>query len=150
MVTTREAGALTIGATIGTSQTPLLRQYADKKKTNGAEELRHVKALKGFGTPSALGGIGAGLVAALLGISGAAGKGPTSRNPEATAGLIGYGIPALISGIFSGVWPVLEVPEEAAAERAMAAQRLAQRFAPPRVVPPLVIETPVGREPLTV
>lgn len=133
MVTVREAGAFTVGATLGTAQTPLLRKYIDEKYPG-----KRIEALKGFGTPSALGGILSGILTAGVGILGAQGKGPVNGRSEIQAALIGHGIPALIGGIFSGIWPAITITTSAAP-----AQFVPQRIvAPPARVPPVVVTAP--------
>lgn len=96
------AGA--IGAGVGALQTPVFREFVDKKYPT-----INIPALKGFGTPSALSGMiggGAGLAVGAIGMS----KGKDGRQRLSdiyVAPAIDYGIVALISGILSGLYPAV-------------------------------------------
>lgn len=106
MVTKREAGALVASSAVGTAQTPLLREYVDKKYPT-----KRIVALKGFGTPSSLTGTVGGGFLTLAGVySVMTGKGIRDLATQAAA--MGYGVPALVGGVLSGVFPA--IPVEAA------------------------------------
>ena len=107
------AGA--IGAGIGALQTPLFREFVDKKYPTWAWT-----SLNGFGKPSALIGMGAGAAALLIGGVGAT-KGKDGRprlSDMPVAAAIDYGIVSLIGGIFSGLYPVIPVALAPSVQRA--------------------------------
>jgi len=94
-----------LGAGIGALQTPLIREYVDKKYPTWS-----IESLKGFGKPAALIGMGAGGASLLIGAVGAM-KGKDGRQrlgdmPVAAA--IDYGITAFVGGVMSGLYPVAE------------------------------------------
>lgn len=104
------AGAATAGAVVGAVQTALLRQFADipmaesfLKNTSGTPPVL-MKQLKGFGSISALAGIGAGLVGLAVGLAILL-KGAVSRSVTLGAALVGYGSTALFTGLLSGLYP---------------------------------------------
>lgn len=107
----REILAIGLGAGIGTAQTYLLREYVDP--TYG----RIIPQIQGFGTISSLAGWSIGLITTILGVAGYMGKGPLRGNTVAQNGLIAYGIPALVGGIISGIYPatLLRAPARARA-----------------------------------
>jgi hypothetical protein len=96
------AGA--IGAGVGALQTPILREYVDRKYPT-----TNIPSLKGFGTPSALiGMIGGGLGLAVGAIGMSKGKDGRQRLADVyVEPAIDYGVVALISGIFSGLYPAV-------------------------------------------
>ena len=106
----KTAGAATGGAVAGALQTILLRQYVDdalasgflKNTSNSPPVL--MKQLKGFGSVSALAGIGGGIVGLALGLASML-KGMMTRSVTVGAALVGYGSTALLTGILSGVFP---------------------------------------------
>jgi len=85
------------GAGIGALQTPLVREYIDKKHA------APFPSLKGFGTYSALAGIGVGGLALAGGIYGMTSRKLSDKTVEF---LIDYGTVALVSGVLSGALPV--------------------------------------------
>lgn len=95
----KQFAAVGIGAGIGTAQTWVLREYIDP--TYGAV----IPQIGGWGTLSSIFGWGLGGILTVLGIAGYYNKGPV-RSDVATSGLVSYGVPALIGGICSGIWPV--------------------------------------------
>lgn len=99
MLTTSEAAGIAVGGAIAGAQTLLLREYVDKPKGI------LIPRLGGFGTASALGGI-------ILGIGTIAyGSYRVTKGGNAiAAGLLGYGFPALVGGIISGLHPVPPPP----------------------------------------
>lgn len=96
------AGA--IGAGIGALQTPVLREFVDRKYPT-----TNIPSLKGFGYVSSLAGIiggGTGLAIGAVGMS----KGKDGRQRLADNYIepaIDYGITALLTGIFSGLYPAV-------------------------------------------
>lgn len=92
------------GAGVGALQTPLIRQFVDKKYP-----LTNIPSLKGFGTPSALIGIVGGTLGLAVGAVGMS-KGKDGRQRLADVYVepaIDYGIAALVTGIFSGLYPAV-------------------------------------------
>jgi hypothetical protein len=102
------AGA--VGALVGALQTPLVREYVDRKRP-----LLNVPQLKAFGTPSALAGIGLGgistLVAALSLRKGAKKLIKEENIPLA----LDYGVVALTTGVLSGLFPAVTAADCTAA-----------------------------------
>lgn len=134
MVTKREAGALVASSAVGTAQTPLLREYVDKRYPT-----TRIAALKGFGTPSSLTGTVGGGILTLAGVySVMTGKG--IRGPAAQAAAMGYGVPALVGGVLSGVFPAIPITPAAGAGRltrvAGAGGRVVRRGAGQEIVTP--------------
>ncbi|MDI6860219.1 MAG: hypothetical protein QMC85_06965 [Methanocellales archaeon] len=129
MVTKSEAGAITVGATIGTAQTPLLREYVDKKYPD-----KRITALKGFGTPSSLAGTVGGGLLTLAGLYGVTtGKGIRTSTSQAAA--LGYGVPALVGGLLSGIFPAIPAPGLGTIRRVGSQVRLAQETSPAVISP---------------
>ena len=101
---TKVVAAGAIGAGAGALQTPLIREFVDRKYPT-----TNIPALKGFGTPSALIGLisgGLGLSVGAIGMS----KGKDGRPRLADVYVepaIDYGIVALVGGIFSGLYPAV-------------------------------------------
>ena len=101
---TKVVAAGAIGAGVGALQTPLIREFVDRKYPT-----TNIPSLKGFGTPSALIGLiggGLGLGVGAIGMS----KGKDGRQRLADVYVepaIDYGIVALVSGIFSGLYPAV-------------------------------------------
>lgn len=109
---TKVMAAGAIGAGLGVVQTGLLREYVDKKYP-----LTNIESLKGFGTPSALAGIGLGTLSLIVGAYGAS-KGKDGRQKLADIYVepaIDYGATAFVSGIFSGWKPAVTEADCAAA-----------------------------------
>ena len=110
------------GAAIGTAQTPLLRNYVDDKLATAfvanpsATPPLLMKQLKGFGSASALVGIGAG-AAALAGSLYTMKKG---ASPGISEGLLAYGATALTGGVISGALPTTAWSAGIAADPAFA------------------------------
>lgn len=96
------AGA--IGAGAGAVQTPLLRQFVDKKYP-----LTNIPSLKGFGTLSALAGmIGGGVGMAVGAVGMSRGKDGRQRLADVyVEPALDYGITALLGGILSGLYPAV-------------------------------------------
>lgn len=95
------AGA--IGAGVGALQTPVLRQFVDKKYP-----LTNIPSLKGFGTPSALFGLIGGGVGLTVGAVGLSKKDGRQRlKDEYVEPAIDYGITAIVGGILSGLYPAV-------------------------------------------
>lgn len=111
MVTKSEAGAIVIGTTIGSAQTPLLREYVDKKYPD-----KRVEMLKGFGTPSSLTGTSLGFIATVAGLVGVVSRKGITKS-EMQAGALSYGLPALVGGVLSGVFPAIPITPAAGAGR---------------------------------
>lgn len=87
-----EVSGIAVGTALGTAQTFILREYADKKYPD-----KRVESLRGFGTPSAISGI-------VLGGLGVAAGATTGR-----AGPISYGVCSLVGGILSAIFPAIPV-----------------------------------------
>jgi len=118
---TKAAGGAIIGGVIGAVQTMLLREYADNsmatsflKNTSGTPPLL-MKQLKGFGSPSALGGIIGGIVGLALGLFGLI-KGKIIRDVGVASGLAAYGATALTTGLISGALPTTQWSAATAAD----------------------------------
>lgn len=99
-----------VGGLVGSIQTALLREYADNsmatgflKNTSGTPPFL-MKQLKGFGSPSAFIGIVAGAVALVVGLAGML-KRKIIHHDGLAAGLTGYGVTALTTGLISGALP---------------------------------------------
>lgn len=101
---TKVVAAGAIGAGVGALQTPVIREFVDRKYPT-----TNIPSLKGFGYPSALIGViggGLGLTVGAIGMS----KGKDGRQRLADVYVepaIDYGIVALVSGIFSGLYPAV-------------------------------------------
>lgn len=101
---TKVMAAGAIGAGVGVAQTFLLRDFVDKKYP-----LTNIPSLKGFGTPSALAGMGLGAISLVVGAYGA-GKGKDGRQRLADVYVepaIDYGAAAFIGGLMSGWKPAV-------------------------------------------
>ena len=101
---TKVVAAGAIGAGVGALQTPVIREFVDRKYPT-----TNIPSLKGFGYLSSLIGMiggGAGLTVGLVGMS----KGKDGRQRLADVYVepaIDYGITALVTGIFSGLYPAV-------------------------------------------
>lgn len=101
---TKVVAAGAIGAGVGALQTPLIREFVDRKYP-----VTNIPSLGGFGYPSALIGLiggGLGLGVGAIGM----GKGKDGRQRLADVYVepaIDYGITALVTGIFSGLYPAV-------------------------------------------
>lgn len=101
---TKVAAAGAIGAGIGALQTPVIREFVDKKYPT-----TNIPSLGGFGYMSSLLGMiggGLGLTIGAVGMS----KGKDGRQRLADVYVepaIDYGIAALVTGIFSGLYPAV-------------------------------------------
>lgn len=96
------AGA--IGAGIGALQTPLLREYVDRKYPT-----KNIPGLKGFGYPGTLTGLIAGGSVLTVGAVGMT-KGKDGRQRLADTYVepaIDYGVVALVGSIMSGLYPAV-------------------------------------------
>lgn len=102
MVEQKSIGVAIGLAAVGSSQTYILREYVDK--TYG--KIPGLEGLGGFGTYSAMGGIISGGITTALGLVSVLWKGKITTNETVQLGLLGYGIPALSSGVMSGLFPV--------------------------------------------
>lgn len=92
------------GAGVGALQTPLIREFVDKKYPT-----TNIPSLKGFGYPSALIGIVGGTLGLTVGAVGMS-KGKDGRQRLSDGYIepaIDYGIAALLTGIFSGLYPAV-------------------------------------------
>ncbi len=93
-----------VGAGVGALQTPILREFVDRKYPT-----TNIPSLGGFGYVSSLAGIiggGTGLAIGAVGMS----KGKDGRQRLADSYIepaIDYGITALLTGIFSGLYPAV-------------------------------------------
>jgi len=94
-----KAEIVIVGAAIGTAQTFVLREFADK--IYGPI----IPGIGAWGNPSVVAGIGAGGIATILGVLGLLGKGPITSE-DTIGACLSYGVPALIGGIFSALYPV--------------------------------------------
>jgi len=86
-----------VGAGVGALQTPLIREYIDKKYA------APFPSLGGYGTYSALAGVGGGSLALVGGLYGMKSRKLSDKAVEA---LVDYGTVALVSGIISGALPI--------------------------------------------
>lgn len=101
---TKVVAAGAFGAGAGALQTPILREFVDKKYP-----LTNIPSLKGFGTPSALIGIVGGALGLAVGAVGIS-RGKDGRQRLADVYVepaIDYGITALATGILSGLYPAV-------------------------------------------
>jgi len=101
---TKVMAAGAIGAGVGVLQTVVLREFVDK-----TYPLTNVASLKGFGTPSALAGMGLGGLSLIVGAYGA-GKGKDGRQRLADVYVepaIDYGAAAFVGGLLSGWKPAV-------------------------------------------
>ena len=90
-----------VGATLGAIQTPLLREYVDKKYPTW-----NIPSLGGFGTPSSLTGMVGGGIGLAVGAVGASKKAGVPRLSDTTVvAALDYGIVALVGGVMSGLFP---------------------------------------------
>jgi len=93
-----KVGVVVMGAAIGSAQTFILREFVDKQYGT------IIPGIGNWGYPSVVAGVGIGGIATLLGIMGTMGKGPLYG--DAATAALSYGVPALIGGIFSALYPV--------------------------------------------
>ena len=122
MVDRKEMAAEIGGVAVGVLQTPVLRVYADPKYGVIVPQLGK------FGTPSALGGIAAGVIA--LGIAYYGNEKRKLTDIQVSA-LETYGAAALVGGIASGVWPVPGVPGLTLSMDSPQIQTAARPYVPP-------------------
>ena len=106
------------GAAIGTAQTPLLRNYVDDKMAaayvanpSGSKPWL-LGQLKGFGSPSATLGLGLGGAAAAYSVYGM----KKGQRPEYVYGALSYGVPAIVGGALSGLFPTTQWQAAVAAD----------------------------------
>ena len=98
------------GATAGALQTFLLREFVDNSlaknflSNTSSTPPFLMKELKGFGSPSALVGIIGGAVGLIVGLAATL-KGKFIRDAGLAAGILGYGVTALLTGALSGAFP---------------------------------------------
>lgn len=114
----RRVGVIVMGTAIGTAQTFLLREFVDKQYGPVLPQLG------AWGYPSVLAGLGIGGITTLLGVAGLGGYGPLRG--DATIVALAYGIPALVGGVLSALYPVTPP----AAARARVTPGLALRLTP--------------------
>ena len=88
----RETGIVIAGSAVGTAQTWILREYIDDKWS--------IEQLGNWGKPSVLLGIVGGGLATVVGAFV-----EKVRSEELKAFLVSYGVPALVGGILSGIFP---------------------------------------------
>jgi len=88
--------AVAVGAGVGTAQTFLLYEFYNPTIIPG---------IGGFGRLSSMLGWTLGTATLMIGLVGAIGKGPLSRYDTMNMGLVSYGLPSLIGGILTGLYP---------------------------------------------
>jgi len=98
----KNVGIIVMGAAIGSAQTFILREFVDKQYGP------IIPQLGVWGYPSVVAGIGIGGIVTLLGVAGASGYGPVRG--DAITACLAYGIPALIGGVLSALYPVTSPP----------------------------------------
>lgn len=103
MTLTDDLMNLGAGVGLGVLQTFLLRKYADVKYVDTDGE---IIALKGFGKPSVIAGVGGGGLAAGYELN----KAGKARMETEDFLAYGYGVGAVASGIISGVMPTEAAP----------------------------------------
>jgi len=92
------------GAAIGAAQTLILREVVDKQYGQVLPQLGN------WGYPSVLAGIVGGGIATAVGISG---KLPS----DTSLALLAYGVPAIVGGVLSALYPVATAPAARAAPK---------------------------------
>lgn len=116
MISKKILGSSAGGMVLGVSQTALLREFVDKpmaksylatNPTSTSPAPFLMKQLKNFGSPSAVIGIASGAIATGIGTYGSL-KGRPMDNNSANIGLTSYGISALTTGVYSGIFPTVE------------------------------------------
>jgi len=122
-----KVGVIVMGAAVGSAQTFILREFVDKQYGT------IIPGIGNWGYPSVVAGVGVGGIATLLGIMGTMGKGPLYGDSAIAA--LSYGIPALIGGIFSALYPVAPAGRVRAATPTLRLTPQTVRVAPVRTTP---------------
>jgi hypothetical protein len=123
-----------VGATIGSAQTFILREYVDKNRAPLIPQLGQ------WGNASTVIGVGAGAIATIAGIAGAI-YGVGLKDAKLQLAAVSYGIPAVITGVASGYFqPPVRVVRLPAPPRSTG-QAAAASSTPAGV---LTYETPAG------
>ena len=127
MVNNEEALTIGAGAVGGLGVPFLVRKYYDVDETGALRQF--VPQLGGYGTPSAMIGIGTGIAGVAAGMFG---DKLGLRDERMKTAAFAYGVTALASGIVSGYEPVQAVPAAAARARVIrsAAAPMQVRAAP--------------------
>lgn len=95
----KQAGIIVAGAAIGGAQTFILREFVD------GQYGPIIPGIGSWGNPSVVAGLAGGGVTSVLAVLGVLGKGPI-KDDDQIYGLLAYGIPAIVGGIYSGLYPI--------------------------------------------
>ena len=133
MIPQRIVMASAVGGVVGGSVVPLMRQYVDKTYADKGT-IYGGKELKGFSSPSALTGIITGAGALIAGGVGATKATRYFRRDDVNAGLISYGAPSLMEGIFSGLYPTADYQAALATDPGNPVRHISVSNQPARIV----------------